>query len=93
MEDIMSKEKLWGWIATIITMVYTLIGMPSQIWQNYVNQSVAGLSLNMYAIMSVMCVCWAVYATVKKDRDWFIIIPNSLGAVCALIILSQFYFY
>ena len=80
-----------GWIALVITIVYTGLGMPMQILKNYRKHSAEGLSLLMTTLMFLTFSSWVVYAAVKPD--WYLIGPNFLGAVCSLIILVQFWRY
>jgi uncharacterized protein with PQ loop repeat len=80
-----------GWIALVITVLYTGLGMPVQIRKNHRKQSVEGLSLVMTALMFATFTSWVVYAAIKPD--WYLIGPNSMGAVCSLIVLVQFWLY
>lgn len=89
----MDTERLVGIAAFIITMAYMGFGIPSQIKKNYTEQSVKGLSLRTNIFMFLSCVVWVLYAAVKVNVDWFILVPNATGGICALIILLQFYLY
>jgi uncharacterized protein with PQ loop repeat len=79
-----------GWIAMIVTLVYTSLGLPAQIRTNYLNQSTSGLSLTMTILLFCTFTSWVVYAIIASPRNWFIMASNTPGAICALILLFQF---
>jgi uncharacterized protein with PQ loop repeat len=80
-----------GLIATIITLIYTALGLPAQIRKNHLNHSVSGISLFMYIMLLLTFTSWVVYAIFKKD--YYILVSNAPGAICASIILFQFSIY
>ncbi len=80
-----------GWIALIITLIYTGLGLPAQIRKNLLSRSTGGLSLFMTVLLFLTFSTWVAYGLVKPD--WYIVVPNFTGAVCALVILWQFWKY
>lgn len=80
-----------GWSAALITLFYTALGLPMQVRKNYINKSTSGLSLFMTLLMFFTFSIWVVYAILK--RDWYILIPNFVGSLGAIVILLQFYLY
>lgn len=80
-----------GFLAFCLTIVYTGIGLPIQIRQNFRRRSVQGLSLFMNAILLLVMVSWVVYGWIVNN--WYIMGSNIPGAVCVGVILAQFYFY
>jgi uncharacterized protein with PQ loop repeat len=80
-----------GYIASFITIIYTAIGMPNQIVKNYKIKCVKSLSLFLFITLFLTFSSWVVYGMVKPD--WFIGIPNALGAICAFIITCQIIYY
>lgn len=89
----MRTVEIFGWLALIITVLYTCLGIPAQIRQNVKQKSTAGLSLTTY-ILSLMCFSvWVVYGALKTPRDWFIIASNFPGAIFIAVILHQFWKY
>lgn len=87
----MNAVSFVGLIAFIVTLTYTCLGMPVQIRKNFKQKSVMGLSLFMTVLMLIVFISWCVYAVLR--RDWYILWSNAPGAVCATIILGQFWNY
>jgi len=81
-------ENMIGWIATSITIVYTALGLPSQIKKVITNKSTHGLSLFMTIMMFLTFTSWIFYAVVKSDL--FILVPNTIGALCTIVLLILF---
>jgi len=83
--------RIIGWSAAVITLIYTALGLPMQIRKNSVNKSTSGLSLFMTLLMFLTFSSWVFYALLKSD--WYILVPNSVGGVGAMILLVQFWLY
>jgi uncharacterized protein with PQ loop repeat len=77
-----------GWMALAITVVYTCLGLPAQITENRRKQSVEGLSLCMTVLLTLTFSSWVLYGVLKSD--WYIVVSNFPGVVCAAIMLVQF---
>ena len=82
-----------GLSAAIITTVYTSFGLPVQVYKNFQNKSVEAFSLVMTLMMLLTFTSWVVYGFVKPTPDWYVIVSNTPGALCAAIILVQFALY
>ena len=80
-----------GWIASIITVIYTSLGLPSQIKKNYHLKTTKGLSLFLFIFLCMTFISWVVYGVMKPD--WFIVVPNGLGAFFSFIIIIQIFYY
>ena len=80
-----------GTTATIITLLYTVLGLPTQIIKNNKLKSVNGISRFMSVMLLLTFTSWVIYAITKND--YYILISNLPGAICALIILFQFYWF
>ena len=80
-----------GLTASIISVIYTGLGMPVQIYKNYSAKSTAGLSLSMMILLFMTLVSWVVYGILKTD--WYIILPNFIGSISVTIIFIQFWLY
>jgi len=80
-----------GWIASIITVVYTAFGLPVQIRKNVKGHSASGLSLFLFVFLFLTFTSWVIYGVVKPD--WFIVVPNGLGSLCAFILVCQIIYY
>jgi len=89
----MNVEESLGWTALFITVVYTCVGLPSQIRRNYLTKSTTGLSLFMVAMLACTFSVWFAYGLTVSPRNWFIIGANVPGAVFALVMLAQFCIY
>jgi len=88
-----SNEKIAGWIALVVTSLYTSISLPIQIFKITQTKDVGSLSLFMVVMLTLTFFSWVMYAVLKSERDWFIFIPNLVGFVCSIIILFQFVRY
>lgn len=80
-----------GYIACVITIVYTSFGLPNQILKNYKLKSTASLSLMLFVLLFFTFSSWVVYGIIKPD--WFVAIPNALGAFFAFILVCQIIYY
>jgi uncharacterized protein with PQ loop repeat len=80
-----------GLIATIITTIYTIFGLPSQLLKNYRNKSVEGVSLFMSIMLVFVFLSWVLYALAKND--YYILISNTPGFIGSLVLVVQFYLY
>ncbi|WP_151193860.1 SemiSWEET family transporter [Cysteiniphilum sp. JM-1] len=80
-----------GWIATVITVIYTLFGLPMQIRTNFKRKSAEGLSLLLFCFLFLTFLSWVFYGGLKSD--YFIVVPNGLGAFFAFIVLGQIILY
>ncbi|MFK7825744.1 MAG: SemiSWEET family sugar transporter [Oligoflexales bacterium] len=59
--------------------------------KNIDNKNTSGLSLFLFIILSFTFVSWVTYGIYKPD--WFIVIPNGLGAVFAIVLVFQIFYY
>lgn len=89
---ITSKQHTFGLVATLITMGFVGIGLPSQIIRNFQNTQVEG-SLMMWILQCATVGSWMVYGLILPRKDFYIITPNALGLLCILVILAQYLVY
>ncbi len=89
----MNAANSLGLTALVITIIYTCIGLPSQIRRNYITKSTTGLSLSMVAMLTCTFAIWLAYGITVSPRNWYIIGANLPGAVFAIIMLAQFRIY
>ncbi|MBI2062943.1 MAG: hypothetical protein HYT61_01730 [Candidatus Yanofskybacteria bacterium] len=87
----MALVDLFGLIAAGFCILLMAIGLPSQIFKNYKNKSVKGISLALYAIFFLNCISWLIYAYLKKDH--YLLVSNIPGVLANAVILCQFLFY
>jgi len=87
----MNHVNILGWIASIITVIYTSLGLPAQILKNIRLKSTKGLSLFLFSFLFLTFLSWVVYGFTKAD--WFIVVPNGLGAFCAFVLVFQITYY
>ncbi len=87
----MDTINIVGITASIISVIYTGLGMPVQIYKNYSSKSTAGLSLSMMILLFMTLISWVVYGILKSD--WYIIIPNFIGSLSVTVIFIQFWLY
>jgi MtN3 and saliva related transmembrane protein len=89
----MDPVDIMGWIAMIVTIVYTSYGLPVQFYKSHKTKSTEGLSLSMIIMMFMTFLSWVIYAAMKSPPDYYLIVCNSIGAVGAFSILIQFWMY
>jgi len=82
-----------GWLALFVTVIYTCVGLPTQIRRNYLSKSTSGLSLVMVVMLAVTFFVWLAYGLVVVPRNWFIVGSNLPGAVFVTVMLAQFWTY
>lgn len=87
----MDLKTVFGWAATSITLMYTALGLPSQIRRNAVTKSTDGLSVSMAVLLFATMTSWVIYGSLIAN--WFIVVPNGVGGLCAAIILIQIWKY
>ncbi len=86
----MNPEVL-GVFATITSLAFMAMGLPTQIYKIYKAKSTEGVSLFERCTLLLTTVVWVWYGlTVRNQYIW---IANAPGALCALIILWQFWIY
>jgi uncharacterized protein with PQ loop repeat len=80
-----------GLTASVLTIILVFIGLVSQVIKNYKRKSCGGLSLIYFIIIFFAYTSWSLYGFSKSD--WFLIIPQTAGALISVILLFQFYIY
>jgi uncharacterized protein with PQ loop repeat len=87
----METVDIVGITASFISVIYTGLGMPVQIYKNFKVKSTKGLSLSMMILMFSTLTSWVIYGILKID--WYIVIPNFIGMITVSIIFVQFWIY
>lgn len=82
-----------GILAVIITLVYTSLGFPVQIKNNYKRKTTKGLSLFFMVMSTSTFFVWSTYAYSKNPIDWYMFFSNIPGIIFGIIILFQFWYY
>jgi len=82
-----------GWLALIVTLIYTCLGLPVQIYKNYKRKSTEGVSLFLIFFCGCTFLLWSIYALIKDPKDWYIFGSNFPGFIFTTGLLSQFWFY
>jgi uncharacterized protein with PQ loop repeat len=80
-----------GWWALIVTVLYSICGMPAQIWNNFKNRHTVRPSLLFGVSIAATFSSWVWYGYVKADP--YVFGSNCPGAICALVLLLQALFY
>ena len=83
--------QILGTIACGSSLLYMVFGIPTQILKVYRRKSTDGLSLFMTCTLLATTTAWVIYSIPIKN--YFIMIANVPGAIAALIILFQFWWY
>jgi len=84
-------KEILGTAAAITSLVYMGLGLPIQIKNIYKVKSTKGLSLFMICTLFATMMSWVIYAI--SITNWYIIVSNVPGALCAAVILFQFWLY
>lgn len=85
--------ELLGLIAAGITTIYTMFGVPSQVIKSYKRKSTEGLSFASIGTLFLGFVAWVLYALSMTEMNYYILIPNALGALGNAVILLQMISY
>jgi uncharacterized protein with PQ loop repeat len=93
MLDTLGFSDIAGFVALVITVAYTCLGLPVQIRKNYSSKSTRGLSLFTVILMLATFTSWLVYGIVKAQQDWYLVGSNLPGAACTVVLVSQFWLY
>jgi len=83
--------RILGWIAVGITLLYSTVGLFSQIFENWRRGTTEGFSEELGILLFLTFLSWLLYGLAKKDT--FIIIANGPGALAASVLLLQIIFY
>ena len=80
-----------GLLAMISSMVIIIVGLPAQIYLNYIRKSTKGLSV-VLMISGCWSYCvWALYGFYKMDK--FILYAQAPGFFLGLILILQIFYY
>jgi uncharacterized protein with PQ loop repeat len=82
---------VFGFCATIVSLVIILIGLPAQIYKNYKRRSVEGLSKTLFTGTVFSYLFWCLYAWTKGDA--YLAWSQTPGLVLVCVLFSQFFLY
>ncbi|PIR69365.1 MAG: hypothetical protein COU47_03275 [Candidatus Niyogibacteria bacterium CG10_big_fil_rev_8_21_14_0_10_46_36] len=80
-----------GWFVTAITITYSVIGLPAQIYKNWKRKSLEGFSNILCVLVFFTFWGWFLYGIIQSDN--YIIIANAPGAVAVTVLLFQMFLY
>lgn len=86
-----TSHRIMGWVVMTVTIVYSVIGLSSQILENWRRGTTEGFSGIFCVLLFITFWSWLVYGIVKRDK--YIIIANAPGTIAVCILMSQFIFY
>ncbi len=84
-------DQLVGVLGMVMSYVVALVGLPSQILENYRRKSTEGLSLMLWVLSLLNISSWFAYGLLRGDR--WIIAANVPWLVFIPILLLQFWIY
>lgn len=86
---LMLDKRFWiGNFAMITTCIYTGLSMPVQIYEIIKKHSMESFSPFMLIMLFATFLSWVVYSLfANKKIDWFIFVPNLMGAIGSLILI------
>ncbi len=87
-----NPNKVIGSLAALASLGISLYGLPSQILKNIREQRGDSLSPSLVYASCCTYSLWSLYAWTKPTVDWFLAIPQSVGAIGAFILLAQMLF-
>ncbi|MFA6095511.1 MAG: PQ-loop repeat-containing protein [Candidatus Paceibacterota bacterium] len=82
---------LFGFLASLMSLVIACIGFPAQIVKNYRRKSCEGLSLLLVWPAFAGYTLWTIYGLLKSD--WFLFVPQGLGIIFSGILVIQVFAY
>lgn len=77
--------------AGAVTWAIVFLAYPSQVYQMWKDESAAGVSLIMFVVGFFASVVWIFYSLEIKNN--LLVVCNALGAVLAVIIIIQIFYY
>jgi len=80
-------QEILGWIALIVSLIFTCIGLPSQIKRNKKRKSTRGLSETMMIMSFSTYLSWVFYSL--SINDLYLFFANLVGAIFTAVILFQ----
>jgi len=80
-----------GCNAVVAGLAGVLIGLVSQIVKNWRRKSCEGLSVWLFLFMLYPYLSWLGYGLCLGDP--YLCVPQTMGSICAAIILLQFWMY
>ncbi|MDO8529910.1 MAG: SemiSWEET family transporter [bacterium] len=80
-----------GTNAIVAGLLGVIVGLVTQIIKNYRRKSTEGLSFWWILLAFYSYVSWLLYGIFKQD--FFLTVPQTLGSICMIIILFQFWIY
>lgn len=86
----MKGKTVSGNITLCLALGMVFLGLTSQVWKNYMDHN-CGQTLMMTVMPLLVQVSRAVHTAII--RDWYILIPDTIGAVLSLVLLWQWYSY
>ncbi|MBI5079285.1 hypothetical protein HZB06_01240 [Candidatus Wolfebacteria bacterium] len=86
-----AKNNKLGVLTMTLSLTLMLYGLPSQILAIWEIKSAKEISLAMFGIGAIQCFFWVLYGIQKND--WFIITPNSFGALFMTIIVAEYFLF
>ena len=83
--------QILGYNASLAGLLGVVIGLVTQVIKNWRRKSCEGLSLWWITLAGYSYFSWLMYGFFRQDI--FLTIPQSLGTLCMIIILGQFWIY
>ncbi len=86
-------ERLFGILAVLSSFYAILIGLSSQVWNNYKRKSVEGFSPHFFFSIYVLYILWMIYGLSKPKIDYYIVVPNMFAVVIGAVFVYQLIVY
>jgi len=87
----MELIQILGSNAVVAGLLGVVVGLITQVFKNFKRKSCEGLSFTWIMLAGYSYFSWLIYGVAKQDI--FLTIPQSLGTLCMVIILIQFWVY
>lgn len=81
-------EKHLGSMTLILSLVFTFIGLPAQIYRIWQTQSAHDVSIATFCLLAIQSLFWVMYG-IQKQKDWVIIVPNTFVVIFAVAIIIE----
>ena len=89
--ELLSFSAIIGTLTVVFSLLAKVLGQPDQIRKNFKRKSTEGLSTIMITIAVISYLLWTIHGIIEKD--WVLIIGQSLGVLTSGIILMQIIIY
>ncbi len=86
------KKSPFGFAAMLFQLAVVFIGMPDQIYRNYIGRTVGPLSLAFITLGLLASASWLVHGA-REAHDKYLVIPQIPAVIFGAILIGQILLY